>query len=91
MLLHIQYNFNRLLCDHSLVPPFHPQVKGLAQIHNEPCSVMQEPLYTQCNTHGYTHTPPHWRKALLWPAGTSLVCTHGLFRVQIQPTSAYAV
>lgn len=55
MLLHVHFYFNGLLCVHSLVSLFHPQVTGLAQIHNELCSVMQDTLYPQRKTRGYTH------------------------------------
>lgn len=77
MLLSIQVNLNRLLCVHSLVSPFHPQVTCLAQIHNELCSIMQYPLYTQRKTRGYTHTSstleeraPLPQQELHWPAHT---------------------
>lgn len=82
MLLHVHFDFNRLLCVHSLVSPFHPQVTGLAQIHNELCSVMQDPLYTQCKTGGYTHTLHTGGNTSSAPAGSALSCTQGLFGVQ---------
>lgn len=81
--MRVHFNFNRLLCTHSLVSPFHPQVTGLAQIHNELCSVMQDPLYTQRKTQEYTHTHTlHTGAVTFAPAGAALSCTHGLFGAQ---------
>lgn len=92
MLLHVHFNFNRSLCVHSLVSPFHPQVTGLAQIHNELCSVMQDPLYTQHKTRRYTHTPSTLEERPLLPQRELHCPAHtGSLGFRLQPTFAYAV
>lgn len=89
MFLYIHLHFNRLLCIHSLVSLHHPQVTWLAQIHNEPCSVMQDPLYTlsirSTDTHTLTKTLLCPSRALRSPADTSSL-GH-----RLQPTFAYEV
>lgn len=89
VVLYIHFHFNRLLCIHSLVSLYHPQVTWLAQIHNKPRSVMQDLLYTLSIRSMHTHT---LIKTLLCPSRT--LCSpadQSSLGYRLQPTFAYEV